>query len=273
MRLASERATMAVEGMDGATAARADIAQVKNVIAEQLSASDKLEQAVEQFVGDLAHDLKNPLGAVRVNVQALKRSLERGKALQPEQIVERLERVEHSIDQSLQIIAKARTKLDGTTITSSGIRREHLDLVPLVQEQVAYSTAAVGDRRIKFEQLCTQLLGRWDGECVSRVLRELLDNALKFSPPTEHVRVTLRHDGDQNAAELAIADRGIGIPAKDLPHVCERFYRGDNVLGRFKGAGLGLFEANRIAAAHNGALVIDSQEGQGSTFTLRLPCA
>lgn len=264
---------MAVEASDGAAAPHAEITQVKDKIIEQLSASDKLERAVEQFVGDLAHDVKNPLGAVRVNVQALKRSLEQGRVLQPEQIVERLERVEHSIDQALQIIAKARTKLDGTTVTSSGIRREPLDLVSLVQALVAHSRAAVGDHRIKFEQLCAQLMGQWDGDCVSRAMRELLENAIKFSPATEHVRVTLRHDATQNAAELVVADHGIGIPARDVPHVCERFYRADNVLGRFKGAGLGLFEANRIAAAHNGALLIDSQEGQGSTVTLRLPCA
>jgi signal transduction histidine kinase len=72
-------------------------------------------------------------------------------------------------------------------------------------------------------------------------------------------------------AVLAVRDEGVGIPAADLPHIFERFRRGSNVLGRVEGTGIGLASARAIVEQHGGSIAVESVEGEGSTFTVRLP--
>jgi signal transduction histidine kinase len=262
-----------MEGAEyGGAQRQAELDSLRGDLARQRQEADRLTQAVDQFVANLAHDLKNPLGAMRVSVQALKRSLQKGKVLEPAQIVERLERLEVSIDQALGLIAEGRAKLDGAAIGQPTGQRQPVDLAALVQQQIDQLKPAVGERRIRLDPLCPELIGHWDFARVTRAVRELLDNALKFSPRGQCVRVLVRHDSAQNMAEVCVIDLGVGIPTKDLEHVGERFYRADNVMGRFKGVGLGLFEAMRCATDHNGSIVVESEEGRGSRVTLRLPC-
>jgi signal transduction histidine kinase len=105
------------------------------------------------------------------------------------------------------------------------------------------------------------------------VLGNLLDNAIKYSPDGGDIAVTIalaEADG-QRQAVLSVQDHGIGIPAGDLPHVFERFFRGTNVAGRIRGTGIGLAGSRQIVEQHGGTLTVESREGEGSTFTVRLP--
>jgi signal transduction histidine kinase len=104
---------------------------------------------------------------------------------------------------------------------------------------------------------------------LGRVLDNLLDNAVKFSPRGGTVEVTLGCEGHQ--AVLTVADRGEGIPATDLPHIFERFRRGRNVEGRIPGTGIGLAGVQSIVEQHRGTISVESQVGVGTTFTIRLP--
>jgi signal transduction histidine kinase len=110
---------------------------------------------------------------------------------------------------------------------------------------------------------------------MERVIRNMLDNAIKYSPAGGDivVRADAEECGDGTWAVLAIQDRGIGIPAADLPFVFDRFHRGGNVAGRIAGSGIGLTGARQIVEQHGGAIAVESREGEGSTFTLRLPLA
>jgi signal transduction histidine kinase len=115
----------------------------------------------------------------------------------------------------------------------------------------------------------TQLVGVLDAVRLARVLDNLLDNAVKYSPRGGTVEVTIaREDG---LAVLSVADHGEGIPAADLPHIFERYRRGRNVEGRIPGTGIGLAGVQRIVELHDGTISVDSQVGGGTTFTLRLP--
>jgi signal transduction histidine kinase len=256
----------------GSAELREQIARLEGELAAAQRTAERLATSVEQFASELAHDLKNPLGAMRVNVQALKRSLQNGKALSPNTIIERLERLERAIDQALEHVADGRRKLDDAAAPAARLRRQRVDLASLLRRQVQDLAAEVGEQRIVLDCQCSELVGSWDPGRVGEVVAELLRNALKFSAHEGRVRVALRHDRASDVAELAVSDDGIGIPAHDLAHVCERFYRGENVVGRYKGAGLGLFEAQRCALDHGGSLIVVSQEGRGSMVTLRLPC-
>jgi signal transduction histidine kinase len=110
---------------------------------------------------------------------------------------------------------------------------------------------------------------------VHRVLANLLANAIKYSPEGGPVRVTLKEsiDPDGKSAVLVVHDEGVGIPSDDLPHVFDRFHRGANVIGRFAGTGLGLASARELVELHGGTIAVESEEGKGSTFVVRLPLA
>ena len=109
-----------------------------------------------------------------------------------------------------------------------------------------------------------------DAERIGQVLRNLLNNALTHTPPSGNITVTARPGGQWVVVE--VQDTGSGIAAQDLPYVFERFYRADKSRARASGgAGLGLAIAREIAHAHGGTLTVQSEPGQGSTFTSCIP--
>jgi signal transduction histidine kinase len=116
------------------------------------------------------------------------------------------------------------------------------------------------------------VVGWWDERRLERVLANLLTNAIKYSPDGGEilVRVDLEQGPTGPRSLLAVTDCGVGIPAADLPHVFERYRRGGNV-GGIAGSGIGLFGSRRIVEQHGGTIEAASREGNGSTFTLRLP--
>ena len=98
----------------------------------------------------------------------------------------------------------------------------------------------------------------------------LLDNAVKYSDPGERVEVSV--ESDENWVDIAIRDEGIGIPSRDIERVFERFYRVDQTRSRATGGtGLGLAIVRHVVNNHEGRILLESREGVGSTFTLRLP--
>jgi len=109
---------------------------------------------------------------------------------------------------------------------------------------------------------------RFDRERLEQAVAILLDNAVKYTAEWGKVSVsTTRRD---SGVMLEVSDTGNGIPEEDLPYVFERFYRADETRAA-RGAGLGLSIARQIAEAHGGSLSVESEAGEGSTFTLRLP--
>jgi signal transduction histidine kinase len=112
-----------------------------------------------------------------------------------------------------------------------------------------------------------------DRSRIERVIRNMLDNAIKYSPSGGDILIRTRRDEDEEGswAMVTIEDRGLGIPAVDLPFVFDRFRRGSNVEQRIAGSGIGLSGARQIVSQHGGAITVESTEGEGSTFMLRLP--
>ena len=133
---------------------------------------------------------------------------------------------------------------------------------------VSQHQAAAG-HGIQVEDSQPRLIGNWDAGRLERVLANVLGNAIKYSAAGRAIRV--RVDQEDGMAVLAVQDQGIGIPAADLPHVFERFHRAGNVSGRTPGTGLGLASARQIVEQHGGMIMVESQEGAGSTVTIRLP--
>jgi two-component system phosphate regulon sensor histidine kinase PhoR len=109
-----------------------------------------------------------------------------------------------------------------------------------------------------------------DGEKLTQVLLNLLDNAVKYTPDGGSVEVEVRRD--EESFVLQVTDTGVGIPASDLQRIFERFYRVDRARSRdLGGTGLGLSIVKHIVEAHRGRVTVTSHVGKGSTFTVRLP--
>ena len=106
---------------------------------------------------------------------------------------------------------------------------------------------------------------------IQRMLTNLLDNAIKYTPAGGRVTVSVQGDSD-GAVVLSVSDTGLGIPEEDLARIFERFYRGDQSRSE-PGTGLGLSLARAIARAHGGDITVESHPGEGSTFRVTLPAA
>jgi signal transduction histidine kinase len=126
------------------------------------------------------------------------------------------------------------------------------------------------DHALRVVTATPELVGDWDRQRLIRVVENLLNNAIKYSPEGGEVIVFVAQD-ESGDAVVRVQDRGIGIPAKDLPHIFERFYRAGNAAGRMAGTGIGLAGARQIVERHGGTVTVESEEGVGSVFTLRLP--
>jgi signal transduction histidine kinase len=131
----------------------------------------------------------------------------------------------------------------------------------------------VTQRRLVVRSTEEELLGRWDPLRLGRVLENLIGNAVKYSPDGSEITISLTRErgAGRDEAVLAVQDRGIGISEHDLPHIFDRFYRGENAQGGISGSGLGLAGTRQIVEQHGGTIEVDSREGAGSTFTVRLP--
>jgi signal transduction histidine kinase len=109
-----------------------------------------------------------------------------------------------------------------------------------------------------------------DADLLKQLILNLVENAIKYSPPDGTVTLSLAHD--DHAARIAVADQGSGIAPEDLPRIFDRFYRARSSGGRIAGgAGIGLAVARWIAEQHGGRIEVESTPGRGSTFTIVLP--
>jgi signal transduction histidine kinase len=149
------------------------------------------------------------------------------------------------------------------------LQKRRCDLVQLAKEQVSAARRPAGKHRLHLNTKLKELTGEWDKVRLTRVVSNLLSNAIKFSPKGGQIVLTL--DVSSGQAVLSVSDQGMGIPATDLPHVFDTYYRASNVLNRVPGTGVGLASAKQIVEQHGGTIEVESQEDQGTTVKLFLP--
>jgi signal transduction histidine kinase len=149
------------------------------------------------------------------------------------------------------------------------LESDQVDLARFLAE-TAESLGPEGHSRVRVEVQPSGATVRTDPHRLDQIVRNLVENALKFSPPDAPVRVDamVRDDWFQ----LAISDRGVGIPAEDLPRIFDRFHQvGQAMTRETEGAGLGLYITKRLVEAMGGAITVASVSGQGATFRIWLP--
>ncbi|WP_375756513.1 ATP-binding protein [Corallococcus exercitus] len=238
--------------------------------AERAEATAREALAVRDELFSLAtHDLKGPLQIMTLNAQVLRRQIP-AAAMSPAletrlgHIVRAAHRMGELIDHFLEV----------TRGQERPLKREPLDLLAMVRGKVRELEANASRHHFVLEAPDGRdFTGDWDAHALERVLENLMGNAVKYSAAdsTVTVRLTVEEADSQQFVLLAVTDQGIGIPAADLPFVFERFHRGRNVSRDVSGSGVGLASARRMVELHGGTLAVASVEGQGSTFTVRLP--
>jgi signal transduction histidine kinase len=221
----------------------------------------------DEFMAAVSHDLKSPLTFIKGMANLRRRRATLNPETEP--LLEALDQIESSAGRmALQLdeLVDASRLQAGRPLE---LRRGPTDLIALANNAVAEHQHMTDRHVLRIVTTLDELVGNWDAIRLGRVLDNLLDNALKFSPRGGAVQVSI--DVERDSAVLAVSDFGEGIPESDLPHVFERFRRGRNVEGRIPGSGIGLAGVQQIVELHQGSIGVQSQVGQGSTFTLRLP--
>ena len=232
-----------------------------NAMAENL---DHSEIARRNMLADVAHELRNPLGVIQSHLEAM---LDGVFPTTPEQIA--------SLHDETLLLNRIIDDLRDLALADAGqlsLHREMTDLRALIERTTESFQAQATAHQITLRQDLAEGLPplKIDAQRIEQVLRNLISNALRYTPAGTQVTVKLSRVG--NMARVEVSDTGSGIPADAVHHVFERFWRGDKSRARaLGGSGLGLAIAKQWVEAHGGQIGVASEMGTGTTFWFTLP--
>jgi PAS domain S-box-containing protein len=227
----------------------------------------------DDFLSSVAHDLRNPLTVIKMRAALLHTEVAQRGSIVPARLTSAATRILSATDELGSMIDSLLDLVRSEMGQRPSLRLTEVDLGALATGVALDQQQSAQRHQIHVHTPKTPVLASLDEVRVRRVVRNLLLNAVKYSPAggLVEVRVQRREENGGGWAVLEVRDTGIGIPARDLPRLFEQFHRGENVMGRIPGTGLGLFGARQIAEQHGGRIEVTSVEGQGSTFSVWLP--
>ena len=234
------------------------------VTVDDVSERARLDAVRTDFVANISHELKTPVGALAVLAEALADVDDPASARRlADKMVEEAHRAARTIDDLLEL---SRIELGGAAAN------DIVSVSQVVDDAVERVSAAAEQNSVKVNVDIApghfSVVGS-HRQLVSAVAN-LLDNAVKYSDSGSEVIVETRCDG--SCIEIVVSDTGVGIPPRDIDRIFERFYRVDRARSRDTGGtGLGLSIVRHVATNHSGEVTVQSREGEGSVFTMRLP--
>lgn len=239
------------------------------VLADDRSAMIRVEQARNDFLANVSHELKTPIGAVSILAEAVEDAADDPDAVRHFATRLHTEAVRLS-SLVTQVIALSRLQSDQPLL-----RAEPTDVSEVVHKAVHRMDELARSRHINLVVRCAPgLTVMGDPGPLIDAVANLVQNAIAYSGPRARVSVITREgrEGDLRVVEIAVTDNGIGISQDDQKRIFERFYRVDQARSRASGGtGLGLSLVKHTARVHGGTVSVWSKVGQGSTFTLRFP--
>lgn len=246
-------------GLEDAPAEIADLGRAFDSMAETIERESALRRAL---VADVAHELRTPVTVLQGSCEALVDGVEPPTP-------DRLASLHEEVLRLGRLVGDLET-LSSAEAARFGLEREVVDLGSIADQSAARlaSYFEAGDLTLERDLQPTHVIG--DPSRLSQLMDNLLGNALKFTPPGGRVVIETRSDEDH--ALLRVSDSGPGIPDAELPHVFERFWRGEQARG-VAGSGIGLAVVAELVEAHGGGVDVSSRPGEGATFTVRLPAA
>ncbi len=249
----------------------ASLAVTFNQMAEQLQATEDKQRELESLRRDLiawvSHDLQTPLTSMRAILEALS-----------DGVVEDTETVQRYLQTAQRDVRSLSALIDDlfqmAQLDAGGfpLNRASASLGDLVSDTLESFTELAKQQQITLEGNVDSDVDpvHMDTQAIGRVLNNLIGNALRHTPANGRVSVWVRRENEH--VEVTVSDTGEGIRTEDIPHVFERFYRGEKSRNRITGgAGLGLAIARGIVRAHSGDIRVESEIGKGTQFTFHLP--
>jgi two-component system sensor histidine kinase BaeS len=242
---------------------RDEFGQLARSFNEMAAQVEQTVSTLRAFVADAAHELHTPLAALQTNLEL---------ARDENNASERTRYLTRAQEQGQRLEALVKSLLDLSRIEAREAKSNFapvniLQLVREVGEQFA-SRAEQTERIFTMQLPDEPARVRGNETQLRRVVVNLLENAIKFTPANGTISLTLDRSADE--IHLTVSDSGIGIPPEDLSHLFERFHRGRNA-SEYPGSGLGLAIVKAIVGLHQGTITAQSEEKQGATFTLSLP--
>lgn len=241
----------------------AALAQAFNFMAADLEHAEQLRR---NLVADVAHELRTPLSNIQGYLEAI-----RDEVIKPNAATIR------SLNEEAALLSRLVNELQELSLAEAGELKlvyQEEDITKLVKQAVTPWQPQLAAKEISLSlDLSDNLpLVNIDWQRVNQVLHNLLENAVAYTHKGGTISVAAMTQGDW--VEVSVSDTGEGIPAEDLPHIFERFYRVDKSRARATGgSGLGLTIAKRLVEAHGGKITVQSKLGKGSRFSFTLPIA
>ena len=233
------------------------------------TAEIEISRAHTDFVANASHELRTPLASIIGYVETL---VDQAQTLDPEQAARFHATVLREAQRLRELVADLMS-LSQVEAEKHDQPREPVDLVALAQRAARDSAGAERKGRLRLLGQSAPLVVRGDNKQLEQLVRNLVDNALKYGGADSEVDLDLENDG-RGMGVLKVRDRGEGIPAEHIPHITRRFYRVDPGRSRAAGGtGLGLAIVKHIVERHRGRLDIVSRVSEGTTITVRLPLA
>jgi two-component system, OmpR family, sensor histidine kinase SenX3 len=235
------------------------------LLADDRTEITRTEEIRNDFVANVSHELKTPVGAISLLAEALESSADDEEAVR--RFAKRMHKESARLAALVQDIIEL-SRLQGASVTQQG---GPVDINAVIAEAVDRSQLPAESKNISIV-----VGGRTDGkvfgdqDLLVTALRNLIDNAIRYSPANTRVGIGVR--SREGLVSISVTDQGDGLTPEDQERVFERFYRVDAARSRQTGGtGLGLSIVKHVASNHGGEVTLWSQPGQGSTFTLRLP--
>lgn len=228
---------------------------------------EHLERAFEQqgrFVADAAHELRTPLATLRANLEVIRQD--------PHATLSDYREMSATLDRALNRLEKLTEDLLLLAKGEKEIHVEPVNLDVLLTEVMQELESLAQAHQVSLNlEVADEVVLPADAPLLARAVSNLIENGIRYNHPGGSVTVMAHHEA--NGAVIRVKDTGIGIPPDELPHIFERFYRVDRSRARHRGgSGLGLSITAHIVQLHSGRIRAESTPGEGSTFTLWLPC-
>ena len=249
--------------------ARAALIENNNVmlLVEDRTEAKRLEETRRDFVANISHELKTPIGAIGLLAEALQDATDDPAMVTKfaGNLYKEARRLGSLVQEIIQL-----SRLQSAELSKTG---ELVDLQGIVHESVERNQVIADAKNISLEvNAPSGIVVYGDHEMLTMAVKNLIENAILYSGEDSTVGIGLRENA--GVAEIAVTDHGVGIAPEDQERIFERFYRVDPSRSRETGGtGLGLSIVKHVAANHRGEVKLFSQLGLGSTFTLRLPLA
>jgi signal transduction histidine kinase len=236
------------------------------VLEQQLANEQRLAQLQRNFVSMASHEFRTPMTVIDGHARRLDKVKE---SVRPQEIGERAGKIRSAVLRMTHLIENL---LNSSRLIDAGagvyFQPAELDVVSLLQEACQLHREMVPSVQIseRFPTETVTMIG--DSKLLFQAFSNVLSNAIKYSPGGGEIEVGVERFS--NEVVVAIADHGIGIPLSDFDRLFDRYHRGSNVSG-IVGTGVGLHLVKMVVDLHGGRVVVNSEEGQGSSFTIHLP--